>query len=71
MTARTNKNFFQGETRRQKCLGDLSQEEHIAPLESEGEEELTPVSNRFQSLEDMEMDDILQLIESTKKCKPR
>ncbi|KAL0402157.1 UNVERIFIED_CONTAM: hypothetical protein Slati_4245600 [Sesamum latifolium] len=35
--------------------------------ESEGEEELTPVSNRFQSLEDMESDDILQLIESTEK----
>ncbi|KAL0320012.1 UNVERIFIED_CONTAM: hypothetical protein Sradi_5262700 [Sesamum radiatum] len=67
MTARTNKNFLWGETSRQKCLDDLSPKKHIAPLESEGEEELTPVSNRFQSLEDMEMDNILQLTESTEK----
>ncbi|KAL0319577.1 UNVERIFIED_CONTAM: hypothetical protein Sradi_5219200 [Sesamum radiatum] len=31
---------------------------------SEGEEELTPISNRFQSLEDMEIEDILQHIEN-------
>ncbi|KAL0336655.1 UNVERIFIED_CONTAM: hypothetical protein Sradi_4877400 [Sesamum radiatum] len=33
-------------------------------LESDGEEEPTPISNRFQSLEDMKMEDILQHIEN-------
>ncbi|KAK4384294.1 hypothetical protein Sango_3075000 [Sesamum angolense] len=33
-------------------------------LESDGEEEPTPISNRFQSLVDMEMEDILQHIEN-------
>ncbi|KAL0394703.1 UNVERIFIED_CONTAM: hypothetical protein Slati_4436500 [Sesamum latifolium] len=61
------KNFFRGEPSRQRCPDDQSSKEHLPPSESEGEEELTPVSNRFQSLEDMEMDDILSLIESTEK----
>ncbi|KAL0449607.1 UNVERIFIED_CONTAM: hypothetical protein Slati_1517100 [Sesamum latifolium] len=60
------KNFFRGETSRQR-YPTISHQKHLPPSESEGEEELTPVSNRFQSLEDMESDDILQLIESTKK----
>ncbi|KAL0448027.1 UNVERIFIED_CONTAM: hypothetical protein Slati_1930600 [Sesamum latifolium] len=62
---RTTRNFFRGETSRQRCTGDHSPEMHLAPLDSEGEEELNHLSNRFQSLEDMEMDDMLQLIEST------
>ncbi|KAL0461270.1 UNVERIFIED_CONTAM: hypothetical protein Slati_0014600 [Sesamum latifolium] len=63
--AGTTRNFFRGETSRQRCAGDHSPETHLAPMDSEGEEELTPVSNRFQSLEDMKTDDIPQLIEST------
>ncbi|KAL0462804.1 UNVERIFIED_CONTAM: hypothetical protein Slati_0168000 [Sesamum latifolium] len=64
-----NKNFFRGETSRQRCPDDQLLE-HSPPSESEGEEELTPVSNRFQSLEDMETNDIFHLIESTRKNTP-
>ncbi|KAL0394544.1 UNVERIFIED_CONTAM: hypothetical protein Slati_4420600 [Sesamum latifolium] len=71
--AGTIKKFFQGETSRQRCTRDQSQEHpspeaHTIPLDSEGEEELTPVSNRFQSLEDMKMEDILQHIKNMQKA---
>ncbi|KAL0430783.1 UNVERIFIED_CONTAM: hypothetical protein Sradi_0704300 [Sesamum radiatum] len=62
-----NKNLFQGETSRQRRPENKPTKEHLPVSESEGEEELTAVSNRFQSLEDMETEDILHLIESTEK----
>ncbi|KAL0293314.1 UNVERIFIED_CONTAM: hypothetical protein Sradi_6943500 [Sesamum radiatum] len=64
------KNFLRGESSRQRKSDNKPTKEHIPVSESEGEEELTPVSNRFQSLEDMEMDDISHLIESTGKNTP-
>ncbi|KAL0283501.1 UNVERIFIED_CONTAM: hypothetical protein Sradi_7226000 [Sesamum radiatum] len=64
------KNFFRGETSRQRRPDNKPTKEHTPASESEGEEELTPVSNRFQSLEDMETDDISHLIESTGKNTP-
>ncbi|KAL0416182.1 UNVERIFIED_CONTAM: hypothetical protein Slati_3450100 [Sesamum latifolium] len=71
----TTRNFFRGETSRQRCLGDQPQEyhsleAHLAPVDSEGEEESTPISNHFQSLEDMETEDILHIIESTQTTSP-
>ncbi|KAL0287582.1 UNVERIFIED_CONTAM: hypothetical protein Sradi_7121300 [Sesamum radiatum] len=64
------KNFLRGETSRQRRTDKKPSKEHTPDSESEGEEELTPVSNRFQSLEDMETDDISHLIESTGKNTP-
>ncbi|KAL0289211.1 UNVERIFIED_CONTAM: hypothetical protein Sradi_7078400 [Sesamum radiatum] len=64
------KNFLRGETSRQRKPDNKPTKEHIPVSESEGEEELTPVSNRFQSLEDMETDDISHLLESIGKNTP-
>ncbi|KAL0289913.1 UNVERIFIED_CONTAM: LINE-1 reverse transcriptase [Sesamum radiatum] len=61
------KNLFRGESSRQRRPVDKPTKEHLPVSESEGKEELTPVSNRFQSLEDMETEEILHLIESTGK----
>ncbi|KAL0439448.1 UNVERIFIED_CONTAM: hypothetical protein Slati_2427800 [Sesamum latifolium] len=66
--------FFRGETNKQRNKRDQSQE-HPSPeaqtvsLDSEGEEEPTPISNHFQSLEDMETEEILQHIESMQNTK--
>ncbi|KAL0394560.1 UNVERIFIED_CONTAM: hypothetical protein Slati_4422200 [Sesamum latifolium] len=64
-----------GESSRQRSKRAQSQE-HPSPaaqmvsLDSEGAEEPTPISNRFQSLEDMETEDILQHIENTQNPTP-
>ncbi|KAK4383742.1 hypothetical protein Sango_2748100 [Sesamum angolense] len=61
--------WAQGENSKQRNREDQAQEQsspafQTASLESEGEQEPTPISNRFQSLEDMEMEDTLQHIEN-------
>ncbi|KAL0448789.1 UNVERIFIED_CONTAM: hypothetical protein Slati_1435300 [Sesamum latifolium] len=60
------KNFFRGETSKQRHPDNQPPKVHL-PHQRVKEKRNSPVSNRFQSLEDMESDDILQLIESTGK----
>ncbi|KAL0293122.1 UNVERIFIED_CONTAM: hypothetical protein Sradi_6955400, partial [Sesamum radiatum] len=59
--------FFLGESSRHRSK-KVQEQKHPSPVpqlestDSEGEEESTPISNRFQSLEDMETEDIYQHI---------
>ncbi|KAK4384684.1 hypothetical protein Sango_3036000 [Sesamum angolense] len=66
--------WTRGESSKQRNREDKAREQssptiQTTVLESNGEEEPTPISNRFQSLEDMEMEDILQHIENMQTSK--
>ncbi|KAL2237563.1 UNVERIFIED_CONTAM: hypothetical protein Sindi_0948000 [Sesamum indicum] len=65
----STKKILHGETSRQRNRMEHSQKQpfyevQTAPLDSEGEDEHTPIFNRFQSLEDLETEDTLQKLES-------
>ncbi|KAL0300009.1 UNVERIFIED_CONTAM: hypothetical protein Scaly_3063100 [Sesamum calycinum] len=66
--------WTRGESNKKRHKEDKSWEQspptiQTAALESDGEEKTTPISNWFQSLEDMEMEDILQHIEKMQTSK--